>query len=460
MDTNDTIAAIATPLGQGGIGIIRISGPDALKSIVPLFSSASFNADNPASHHLYHGSIIDPADNSTIDEVLLSYMKGPSSYTGEDTVEINCHGGIVLLQKILSLVQAQGVQAAGPGDFTKRAFLNGRLDLSRAEAVIDVIEARSEAGLKLASRQLGGDLSRRVCEIRQAVIDITALIEASIDFPEDETEILDHDALRKNTAEIQSELRSIIETYRQGSLYRMGIHAVICGKPNAGKSSLLNALVGNRRSIVTSVPGTTRDIVDETVTLQGIPVTFHDTAGVHHTEDEIERIGIDLTMERIQDADIVLLVLDGSTALDTHDKHLIDMVGKKSVIPVINKIDLAHILSLTDITPYFQENTVFQVSATQNRGIDQLKKGIVQAVAGDTTTSPSDIIITNARHLKALESTLKHVQLVHEALGRNIAPDLIAVDLQAALHSLGDITGETTAEDILDTIFSKFCIGK
>lgn len=460
MYVKDTITAIATPAGTGGIGIVKISGPNVLQIISGFFRSASFNPLSPVSHHLYYGIVFDPEDGSDLDEVLVSYMKGPSSYTGEDVVEINCHSGFLVLQKMLDMSVKGGARPAEPGEFTKRAFLNGRIDLTQAEAVIDVIDSKTEAGLKLASRQLRGALGEKAHQIKQDLLEITAYIEASIDFPEDDLDIGSTKDMGNKVNAIADKLLALIATYEEGSLYRAGIQAVIIGKPNVGKSSILNALLGDKRAIVTAIPGTTRDVIREAISIQGIPVKLHDTAGLHHGGDEIEKIGIDMTLSIISDADVVLFVLDGSRELDTHDRLIIENIKNKNVITIINKSDLPQLLSPHEMKTILPFKDMLQISALFHRGIEDLKDRLASNILRGKHNTPAGILISNTRQKSALEKTYNSLKFVCEGFQNNLSPELVAVDLQAALYCLGELTGETTTEDILDTIFSSFCIGK
>lgn len=457
---SDTIAAIATPLGYGGIGIIRISGPGALLVAASLFRSGSFNPSRPVSHRLYYGSILDPEDGCFIDDVLVAYMRAPSSYTAEDVIEINCHSGLIVLQKILGLVLHAGARLAEPGEFTKRAFLNGRIDLTRAEAVIDVIDAKTEYGLTLASRQLKGGLAQIINRIQAELLEISSAVEASIDFPEDDLALQSSLELAEKTGALSESIQKLAATYAEGSLYRAGVQTVIAGKPNVGKSSLLNALLGDYRAIVTEIPGTTRDVIQETITIQGIPVRLIDTAGICHSDNAIEKIGMDLTLSKISGADLVLLVLDGSAPLDMPDRALLDKLENKQVITVINKSDLPRALSLDDVRAAAGPGAPVFVSSLMHQGISGLKNTIAEAIFADRQKSSSDILLTNARHKAALEKSLASLAHVREGFQSGLSPELISVDLQAVRSFLGEITGETTAEDILDNIFSSFCIGK
>ena len=456
----DTISAISTPVATGAIGIIRISGPDTLKIIARIFVSKMFNHDPPVSHHLYYGTIIDSEDKTDIDSVLVSYMKSPNSYTGEDIIEINCHSGLVVLNKILSVILKCGARLAEPGEFTKRAFLNGRIDLTQAESIIDIIDSKTEASLKIAAKHYQGLLADKLRGVKSGLIDIKSILETTIDFPEDENEIMSRDDLLNKYDKTAASINALISTYNEAVIYRSGIKAAIIGKPNVGKSSLLNSILADNRAIVTAVPGTTRDTINETINIKGIPVNIIDTAGIGNTSDEIEKIGIDKTLAVIKDADILLLVFDGSSELDNLDQKIIDGLTDKKAIAVINKSDLPHTLNNDAIKSIHNFISVVSVSALYNQGIEKLKSEIHKNIIITDVDISNDILISNMRHKTLLEKTLKSLKLVQKALNESVSPELIAVDLQAALNSLGEITGETTTEDILNNIFSRFCIGK
>ena len=459
MYQEDTIAAISTPINEGGIGIIRISGPDAVKVASSLFRSAAFDPRVPQSHRLYYGTIVDPQDSSSIDEVLLTCMLAPRSYTREDIVEINCHSGLTVLRKILELVIQSGARPAEPGEFTKRAFLNGRIDLAQAEAVIDIIEAKTEASLKIASSQLQGGLSAKLHALRDALIDITSHVEASIDFPEEDIDLHDARENEHKLAAIREELQSLSATYNEGKLYRLGVKTIIVGKPNVGKSSLLNALLGEVRALVTPVPGTTRDFIQETISIRGIPLVLQDTAGLHAGNDEIEKMGMALTRARLSEAELVLFIIDASQQLDERDQAIMNELSSRQVIAVLNKEDLPPAVSPEQVQKLLPCPAV-SISARFGSGIDQLQELIYQTLLSSPHSSASDSIITNARQQDALVRTTAAVASAQQAVRESIAPELIAIDLHAALQALGEITGETTADDILERIFASFCIGK
>jgi tRNA modification GTPase len=459
-DNNDTIAAIATPPGNGAIAVIRISGPQAIPIARRLFISDQFSRAPIIERHLYYGRIIDPGDQTMVDDVLLACMSGPQSYTGDDVVEISCHGGLTVMKTILTLILEHGARAATPGEFTRRAFLNGRLDLAQVEAVIDLIDCRTETGLKIAARQMSGALSSKIKQIRSDLIDLRAQLEACIDFPEDEIDIVSRNTAAKTLTGQCEHISTIIETTEHALCYRTGIDTVIVGKPNVGKSSIMNVLLGDERSIVTDIPGTTRDVIRETITIAGIPVRLHDTAGIHNSSDTVETIGMDKSLNHLETADITLLVFDGSSPLDDHDHMLLDSKQEHSCIAVVNKSDLEQHMDRSVLEDLFPNNMILDVSARDHTGFEALRGCIEQLLLSDDTPAAGEVLSTNLRHTQALDGSLKALQRALQALQAERTYELVSADVQDALHSLGEITGETTAEDILDTIFSRFCIGK
>ncbi len=456
----DTIAAIATPPGAGGIGIVRISGAAA-----PAIATRIFRPGKPGplrSHHLTYGHIVDPESGRTIDEVMLCYMRAPNSYTREEVVEIQAHAGQVTLQTILALVIDHGARLATPGEFTKRAFLNGRIDLTRAEAVLDLLRARTSESLDLAVNLLKGGLADRLMGIKNGLISLRAALEVAIDFPEDETEIID-DLARDHglDPEVITPLESLISAARRGNIAREGVSLVICGRPNVGKSSLLNALLGRERAIVTEIAGTTRDLIEESFDLKGIPVRVTDTAGIHDHRDPVEEIGIRLARERLRHADEVLLVVDGSLPPDPADLDFIRENGLDEPLIVVNKSDLMDEAAVAGFRDFFAPRTPLFISAKAGDNLDQLTATMFERITGgEGLWDPGDACVPNLRQLAALEKTLAAAMQVKEGMAAGSPPDLVAVDLQAALDALGEITGETTTEDILDRVFADFCLGK
>jgi tRNA modification GTPase len=461
MYEEDTIAAIATPPGEGGIGIIRISGRKAEEVALCLFSpnrEETCPLDRLRSHYLHYGKIIDPRTNLPLDQVLLAIMRRPHSYTGEDVVEIQGHGGPLLMRRVLEVVLNQGVRLAQPGEFTKRAFLNGRLDLTQAEAVLDLIRAKSEQGLRLAWEHLDGGLSRRTEEIRDLLVSLTAYVEAYLDFPEEDIPERKKTEMEQELTGIAADLFGLAQTFSQGKVYREGVRTAIVGKPNVGKSSLLNLLVGEERAIVTPIPGTTRDILEETAVIGEIPLVIWDTAGLHRTTDEVERIGVQKAKERMNSAQLVIAMLDSSRPLDEDDREILSgLYGRKGLI-LLNKIDLPPAIDKENLDNLGIAVPVIPFSIKKAWGMDELKTAIQIAALGENRES--NVMVSRLRHRDALTKAGESLRHSHQSLCNGMPLDLIAVDLRAALDHIGEITGHVTTEDILDRIFSEFCIGK
>ncbi|MCE5281629.1 MAG: tRNA uridine-5-carboxymethylaminomethyl(34) synthesis GTPase MnmE [Deltaproteobacteria bacterium] len=459
MSLRDTIAAIATPPGVGGIGVIRISGPEAEGIALRLFRPSS-PLEGLVSHRLHHGRIVSPETGDVLDEALVTLLKAPRSFTGEDTVELHCHGGPYVLRTVLEEILRLGARLAERGEFTKRAFLNDRLDLAQAEAVLDLINARTREGLQAAVGGLEGRLSGRIDAIRGRVIDLLAGIEAAIDFTaEDGMEPPDG-----GTAPLDAlidEIRTLAASYHRGKVLREGIGVVIAGRPNVGKSSLLNRLLGQRRAIVTPVPGTTRDFIEETVDIGGIPVRLTDTAGIRPPGDAVEEAGIELVWERIAGADIVLMLLDGSAELAEDDLQIIGQVREKPLLAVINKRDLPERLDVGRLKGLLPPSVppVIRISAKYGEGLESLEEAI-RSLALATPSEGDEVTISHLRHRVALEAAAEHLQLARDGMRDGIPPELTAIDLRGALEALGEITGRTTTEDILASIFANFCVGK
>lgn len=456
----DTIAAIATPPGMGGIGIIRLSGPKA-RDIGRLLFRPSKKADGFKSHQLYHGDIISPETAAIIDEVLISLMEKPHTYTGEDVLEINCHGGSVILQSVLAEVIKAGARLAEPGEFTKRAFLNNRIDLSQAEAVADMIMAKTDRGLELAVSHLKGGLSGKIETIRVSIIDILALLETSIDFSDEDVEPGHPSEIAGVIAAIVDELCKLASTYREGKIYRDGINAVITGRPNVGKSSLLNRLLGEKRAIVTAVPGTTRDFIEEIISIRGVPVKLTDTAGIREPQNIIEKEGITLVWEKLSQADVVIILLDGSEALTKEDKEIITKIQAKKFLLVINKADLPRALDERELNTFAPDVIPpIWISAKYGEGIAELRDAIHALTLNHAPDWHSTHIVSNVRHKIAIEKTADLLSKARESMINGLSPEFSAFDVREALESLGEIAGKTVTEEVLDRIFSTFCIGK
>jgi tRNA modification GTPase len=457
----DTIAAIATPPGTGGIGIIRVSGKKSEGIARHLFRSSQ-HILTFQTHHLYHGDIVSPQTGLVIDEVLISIMKKPHSYTGEDSLEINCHGAPIILRKILAEVVRAGARIAEPGEFTRRAFLNNRIDLSQAEAIFDMVTAKTDAGLELAVSQLKGNLSKAVGNTHSAVVDILAILEASIDFSDEDMEAMEASRIAERLQSVIQDLHRLASTYQEGKVHREGVNAVIAGRPNVGKSSLLNSLLGEKRSIVTPIPGTTRDFIEEIVIIGGIAVRLTDTAGIREPENIIEKEGIHLVREKLASADIVIVLLDGSQPLTKEDIAIIEENKDKIIIAVINKIDLPAAMNEDDLMRILPDSAdrPLRISAKYGDGIPELKDAIGSLVSSGCSLHTADHIITNIRHKAALEKTAFLLSQAKESSLTGLSPEFAAFDVREALDCLGEITGKTTNEEVLDRIFSRFCIGK
>lgn len=459
---DDTIAAISTPLGEGGIGIIRVSGNDAFNIARRIFKPAKdVDWTEGGGHRLVYGHVYDPGGNKVVDEILLGVMRAPHTFTRENVVEFNCHGGIVPLRKTLELILEHGARLAEPGEFTKRAFLNGRLDLAQAESIIDIIRAKTGAGLDVALNQLRGQLSARVEDLQEKLLDILAHIEVSIDFSEDDLGEASVEELNQRIKDCIKELEDLLAGADVGKVYREGIHTVIVGKPNVGKSSLLNALLRDRRAIVTEIPGTTRDIIEEVLNIRGIPLRLVDTAGLRETDDVVERIGVERSRELVKQGELILLVLDTSKAMDDEDKEIIDLVRDKKGIVILNKIDLGvndELKTLVnDLLPGWPE---VEISALREEGLGRLENKIEEVVLGGGISASDNLLVSNVRHKEALSRAARHLSDVAAGMEEGIPVDLLAIDVRGAWEALGEITGKTVSEDLVDKIFADFCVGK
>lgn len=455
----DTIAAIATPVGEGGISIIRVSGDKALYIVNSIFKGMN-NKDviDMKSHTMRYGYIIDKDSKETIDEVLISYMKGPKSFTAEDTVEINCHGGVISTNLVLEQVIKAGARIAAPGEFTKRAFLNGRIDLSQAEAIMDIITAKTELSMKSALNAAEGRLSKQIKEVRNRLLAIIAHIEATVDFPEDDLEEITTEKVKVDIENIVNEITSLLDTATEGKIIRDGLEVVIAGKPNVGKSSLLNALLMENRAIVTEVAGTTRDVIEEYINLEGIPVKIVDTAGIRDTEDVVEKIGIEKSRSKIDTSDLIILMLDLSRQLDEEDLEIIEYIKDKKYVILLNKLDKERVLDYDKLSN-LDSKYIIEISALNGLGIDKLKE-CIKDMFFKGEIAMQEVMITNSRHKEALIRAKERCVAAFSTLNIGLAIDLASIDVRSAWSHLGEITGETVEEDILDKIFSEFCIGK
>ena len=452
----DTIAAISTPRGEGGIGIIRISGDKSFEILDKIFKKKNPN------HYLgfykfNYGFIID--NDKIVDEVMIVRMKAPKTYTCEDVVEINCHGGYFVSEKVLEIVLKNGARHAEAGEFTKRAFMNGRIDLSQAEAVMDLISGKTEKSISISMDQLRGDLKEKIKEFKKSLLDVTAHVNVVLDYPEEGIDDPLPLNLRKNLENIYEEANILIESYDKGKKIKEGIKTVIVGKTNVGKSTILNSLLKEERAIVTNIPGTTRDVIEEIINIKGIPLILVDTAGIRETEDIVENIGVKKSKQLIEKSDLVLLVLDSSREIENEDKEVIEKIveNDKKVIILLNKIDLDKKI---DLSKYNFPNVV-EISAKENIGIENIEEKIYSYIIEEKVENFSEkLIITNIRHKTALEKAKDSIKNIFETIDNGMPMDLISVDLKEALDNLSEITGEISSEDILDHVFGNFCVGK
>jgi len=455
-----TIAAIATPPGAGGIGVIRVSGSGARDILRRLFRPQRH--DELQSHRLTYGWIVDPVSGLAVDEVMAVFMAAPNSYTREDVAEIQSHSSYLILQQILALVLAAGAQAAEPGEFTKRAFLNGRIDLTRAEAVIDLLQAQTREGLQIALSLLQGSLQQRLTGIRDALLDVRAILEVAIDFPDEEVEIIDPAILGRDIREkVSLPLEELLRAAEHGRLFRDGLAVVIMGRPNVGKSSLLNCLLREERAIVTEIPGTTRDTIEDFLNIKGMPVRIVDTAGIRENAEAVEELGIRRARKMLEEADLVLLVVDGTQVPTPEDLALGRSLGARPGVLVVNKSDLRPALQLQEFREHFPNLPAVAVSAKTGAGLEGLEEAIFAKATGDQGGEPAGHgCVPNVRQRQALQVALDSAGRLAGALADGLPPDLVAIEAQAALDQLGEIVGESTTEDLLDTIFSRFCLGK
>jgi tRNA modification GTPase len=456
----DTICAIATPLGEGGVAIIRISGENSLNIVSKIFiPKNNYDIEKMQTYTMRYGNIVELKNRDIIDEVILSYMKSPNSYTGENIVEINCHGGIVSTNSVLNEVIKAGARIAEPGEFTKRAFLNGRIDLSQAEAVMDIITAKTELSMKSAMMQRNGTLSKEIGNLRKYLLNVLALIEYAVDFTEDDEDIVDDNLIAQIKEGIDKttvQINHLLSNADEGKILREGLNIVIVGKPNVGKSSLLNALLKEKRAIVTDVPGTTRDVIEEYINIEGIPVRITDTAGIRDTEDIVEKIGVEKSKEKINEADLIILMLDVSRDIDEDDQIIIDKVKNKKYIALLNKVDLDIKIPEKIINDLDNE---ISISIKTGSGINELKRKIKNLFFNGEITSDS-LILSNTRHKQALYRALENCNEALNRINANEYIDLISIYITAAMKALGEITGEELEEDLLNKIFSEFCVGK
>lgn len=455
---NDTIAAISTAIGEAGIAIVRMSGDDSINIIDKIFVSASGTKMAEAENRKFlYGHICD--GDKKIDEVLVVKMKGPHSYTAEDIVEIHCHGGVVSVKRILNLILSKGARLAEKGEFTKRGFLNGRIDLTQAEAVIDLIKAKTDISFDLGLNQLGGALSEVLNKLKDELVSMQALIVANIDFPDEDIEDAAYNDLLDRSNKILDKMDKLLENSKNSRLLRDGINTVILGKPNVGKSSLLNGLLKYDRAIVTDIAGTTRDVIEDYINLDGVLLKISDTAGIRETEDEVEKIGVNIAREKLKDADLVIAIFDISRNFDQDDKEILKLIENKKHIIILNKDDLEQKISDDEIEKYFKDDYL-RLSVMENESVMKVEKLIIDLFFDGELQISSDTVLSNLRHINALREAKKELLEVNESLNKKVFLDLIEVDLENVIAHISEITGTITTEDILDRVFSDFCIGK
>ncbi|WP_272876595.1 tRNA uridine-5-carboxymethylaminomethyl(34) synthesis GTPase MnmE [Clostridium sp. Cult1] len=458
---SDTIAAISTAVGEAGIGIVRMSGKESINIANKLFKGKKYkNLKDGENRKLIYGHIINPKTKDIIDEVLISYMKKPYTYTREDMVEIYCHGGIISVKKILELALENGSRLAEPGEFTKRAFLNGRLDLAQSEAVIDMIRAKTDRSFQVSLDQLEGSLSSEVKKIRDILLEMIAHIEVSIDFPEEDVEDITYDELEEKARLVKESIDRLLETADRGKILRDGLNTVILGKPNVGKSSLLNAILRENRAIVTNIPGTTRDIIEEYVNIDGIPLKIIDTAGIRITDDLVEKIGVDKAREMVDKADLIIAVFDASDNLSDEDHQIIDIIKERKSIVLLNKTDLPNKYNEDYLKKLLPNKDIIITSIVSGVGIDKLEHAIKDMFYKGDLEVESDVVVTNLRHKNQLIKAKKNIEDGINGITLSMPLDCIEVDIKDCWENLGQISGDTIGEDILDKIFSEFCIGK
>ncbi|MCY9657708.1 tRNA uridine-5-carboxymethylaminomethyl(34) synthesis GTPase MnmE [Paenibacillus chondroitinus] len=456
---NDTIAAISTPLGEGGIAVIRVSGDEAVPLVERVFRSKTKLSD-AETHTVHYGFIIEPASAEKVEEVLVTLMKSPRSFTMEDVVEVSCHGGIVSVKKVLDLLLQQGIRLAEPGEFTKRAFLNGRIDLTQAEAVIDLIRAKSDRAFKVALKQVEGNLSKQIKHLRYVLVELMAHVEVNIDYPEHDVEEMTNAFIKSKCDTVMLEIDRLLVTAEQGKILREGIETAIVGRPNVGKSSLLNELAQENRAIVTDIPGTTRDVIEEFVNVGGIPLKLLDTAGIRETTDIVEQIGVERSKTALAEAELILLVLNSNEELQLDELVLMKQLAEKQTIVILNKIDLSRKLDIDQVLSYFPQERIVELSLIENKGIDHLEKAIA-AIFFEGKLESSDLTyVSNVRHISLLKQAKRSLHDALEANEQYVPIDMIQIDIRAAWEQLGEIIGDSVGESLIDQIFTQFCLGK
>lgn len=458
----DTIAAISTPTGEGAIAIVRLSGEDAIKIADTVFKSIKGKRllEVP-SHTIHYGHLVDPKSGQVVEEVMVSVMKGPKTFTKEDVVEINCHGGIVSVNRVLQLVLKNGARLAEPGEFTKRAFLNGRIDLSQAEAVMDLIRAKTDRAMNVALGQMEGRLSKLIRKLRQEILETLAQVEVNIDYPEyDDVEEMTHKMMMEKAQLVREELKKLLQTSEQGKILREGLSTVIIGRPNVGKSSLLNSLVHENKAIVTDIPGTTRDVIEEYVNVRGVPLRLLDTAGIRETEDIVERIGVERSRKVLKEADLILLVLNSADQLTEEDENLFKAVEGMDVIVIVNKTDLPQQIDMKRVKELSAKHKLVSTSLLEDRGIDELEEAIASLFFAGSIEAGDLTYVSNSRHIALLNQALQAIEDVIEGVEMGTPIDIVQIDMTRTWEFLGEIIGDSVHESLIDQLFSQFCLGK
>ena len=455
----DTIAAISSPPGEGAISIVRMSGEEAVAIAQKVFSGKDLT--QAKSHTINYGHIVDPKTHEEIDEVMVSLMLAPKTFTREDVVEINCHGGIVATNRILQLLLVNGARLAEPGEFTKRAFLHGRIDLTQAESVMDLIRAKTDRSMKIALNQLDGNLSHLIDSLRKDILDVLAQVEVNIDYPEyDDVEEMTTKLLKEKAIEIKQRIEQLLKTASQGKIMREGLATALVGRPNVGKSSLLNHLLHEDKAIVTDVAGTTRDVIEEYVNVSGVPLKLIDTAGIRETDDKVEKIGVERSKKAIEQSDLVLLVLNAAESLTKEDLELIRLTNDKKRIIILNKTDLEERLDRKELAKISGNAPVYATSILKNEGLEALEEAISKLFFNGIENSQSTVMVTNARHIALLKKAQNSLDSVLEGISSGMPVDLVQIDMTEAWNLLGEITGESYEDELLDQLFSQFCLGK